>query len=106
MRGFDKCIMSCVHLYHITGNTFTTLKNPPTIQLCVGVFFFFAFYSFPGAPATTIFFLIIPVVFPIILYNRNHIRCDLLRLTSSLSNMHLRLVHIFPSLVSSFLFGD
>lgn len=52
------------------------------------------------------FFLIIPAVFPIILYNWNHIGCGLLRLTSSLSNMHLRLVYIFPWLVSSFLFGD
>ena len=94
MHGFDKCIMSCVHLYRITGNTFATLKNPPTIQFFF--FFFFAFYSFPGAPDTTIFFLIIPAVFPIILYNWNHIGCDLLRLTSSLSNMHLRLLYIFP----------
>ena len=96
--GFDKCIMTCIHCYSIIQNSFTALNI-----LCAPPIH--SFSSSPEPLATTDLFTVsVLLLFP---------ECHAVGIIQhvafldgflSLSNMHLRFLHVFVWLDSSFIF--
>ena len=99
--GFDKCTISCIPHHSVIQNSFTTLKLPSVPPTCPSLL-----PHYEPLAITDLFIFSIVLLFPKshMVRIRQYIDFGFSDWLLSLGHMHLRAVHIFPWLESSFLF--